>query len=76
MTEQEFLRKCRELIGIAAKGLKLCADTQAELNDDYSNGRISHEEWRMKSEENSKNAAFFKEQLDLFGERFERVKKY
>lgn len=76
MTEQEFLSKCRELIDIAAKGLKFCSDTQAELNDDFSNGRLTHEEWKRKTEENSKNSAFFREQLDLFGERFERVKKH
>lgn len=76
MTEEEFLRDCHKLIANSRRGIALCDEARKELAADLDNGRISHDEWRIRTDENDRLRAFFIEKLMWLGEGLDRMKKH
>lgn len=76
MSETGFLETSSKLMATIRKGLKLCREMQSELNEDFRAKRITHAEWEAETKEISKKMAFFSQQLDIFSERLEQMKKH
>lgn len=76
MTEKEFLTKCRKMIETARKGHGMCCEMQDGLNAELRDGRITHEEWSRRTEENEKRRAFFMEKLEWLGKGLDQLKKH
>lgn len=76
MTELEFFRTCREAIAKASKGIRLCSEIRSELNEDYRNGRISFEEWKVRTDENESRFNLFSDQLDMVSDNIEWGRKH